>query len=179
MRHHPGTMPDADEPQDQAPTDDVLGNLPATRPGRRSTRREGSTSGRPSASAGPKRTTASASKAARPAGPAKPKRSAAPATPTSSAKTAADAPGADAPKRPTRGTRRVPAPVAPAPEQPPVPPAPRSGWATPDRDDAPPAGLAVGALVGEAAKQGEKLVGGVAKQGEKAVRGVLKRLGRR
>jgi hypothetical protein len=59
-----------------------------------------------------------------------------------------------------------------------VPQAPRSGWATPGRDDASAPGLAVGGIVGEAAKQGEKLVGGVAKQGEKVVRGVLKRLGR-
>ena len=60
MRHHQGTMADPEKPQDQAPTEGVLGNLPATRPGRRSTRRAGSDDG--------EATTASASSAAKAGG---------------------------------------------------------------------------------------------------------------
>lgn len=173
-------MADADD-QDQAPTENVMGNLPSTRPGRRSSRRADA-DGQPGRTARANPASAKAKPAAAKATPAaskakstaaKAKAGTAPATPGAEARpkspTKRTTTG-DAGARPTRGTRRTPAPAATTAEkteQRPVPPAPRSGWATPAEAQDQGGGLSVGTLVG-----------GVAKQGENLVRGVLKRLGR-
>ncbi|WP_320670414.1 hypothetical protein [Patulibacter defluvii] len=164
-------MADAKPDQDPPATDGVLGNLPASRPQRRSARRAPSGT----AKAAPKARTATA----------KPKATSAKTTAKAGAGTRAKAPAKAAPKRaaaakattkPAAGAKpkRAAPQAAPAPTASsgadrarPVPKAPRSGWATPEPTPSP---------KDQALRDVLDAVGAVANRGESIVRGVLRRI---